>query len=90
MTSRSKPKVLGGSSLKPPTNPQGYNLKGGDTMKKSDKYAVRVNFNTGLYYDYYRRTLHDCMVLIEGFKKTAGADVTSFNMVYCGNPATIK
>ena len=59
-------------------------------MKKSDKYAVRVNFNTGMCYDYYRRTLHDCMVLIEGFKKTAGADVTSFNMVYCGNPATIK
>ena len=55
-------------------------------MKKSDKYAVRVNFKSGLYYDYYRRTLHDCMVLIEGFKKTAGADIASFNMVYCGDP----
>ena len=59
-------------------------------MKKSDKYAVRVNFKSGMYYDYYRRTLHDCMVLIEGFKKTAGADITGFNMVYCGNLSTIK
>lgn len=59
-------------------------------MENPAKYAVRVNFKSGLYYDYYRRTLHDCMVLIEGFKKTAGADITGFNMVYCGNPATIK
>ena len=59
-------------------------------MKKSDKYAVRVNFKSGLYYDYYRRTLHDCMVVIEGFKKTTGADVDSFNMAYCGSPSSIK
>ena len=59
-------------------------------MKKAYKWAVKVNFKSGLYYDYYRRTLHDCMVLIEGFKKIMGADITGFNMVYCGNPATIK
>lgn len=59
-------------------------------MKKACKWAVRVNFKSGMYYDYYRRTMHDCMVLIEGFKKTARADVASFNMVYCGSPSTIK
>lgn len=83
--------VLGGFILKAPNQPARVQLnKGGDTMEKSVKYAVRVNFNTGVYYDYYRRTMHECMVLIEGFKKTAGADITGFNMVYCGNPATIK
>ena len=55
-------------------------------MKKSDKYAVRVKCKNGMYYDYYRRTLHDCMVLIEGFKKVASADVSCFNLVYCGRP----
>ena len=59
-------------------------------MENPAKYAVRVNFKSGMCYDYYRSTLHDCMVLIDGFKKTAGADVTSFNMVYCGSPSTIK
>lgn len=59
-------------------------------MGKDYNWVVRVNFKSGMHYDYYRRTLHDCMVVIEGFKKTAGTDVASFNMAYCGSPSTIK
>lgn len=55
-------------------------------MKNGMKYAVRVKFNTGMHYDFYRRTLHDCMVIIEGFKKTSGPDISGFNLVYCGRP----
>lgn len=55
-------------------------------MKKGCKYAVRVMFNTGMYYDFYRRTLHECMLVIEGYKKVAGYDISCFNLVYCGRP----
>lgn len=58
-------------------------------MEKGCKYAVRVNFRVGsdhMHYDYYRRTLHDCMSVIETFKKVVGPYIDSFNMVYCGDP----